>query len=250
MKMIDVTIQIVNYKTKNFLNPLIDSILKDLRGSNLTFEINILDNNSGDDLRSFFTKWQNHGVHVYVSDKNGGFGAGHNMLAAKTNAQFLLILNPDLLFIEKNTIKRLIAVSNKKRVAVVGPRLLTPRSRQDRSLYNLSVDQLKQQPWDHFKYDKSVGLYHPHDELSEVAWVSGAVLLIARQQFVDAGGFDEKFFLYYEEVDLCRRLRMTGVKVFYDPSIQVLHYGSAVASHYSKHMMKSFLYFQFKKFRS
>ncbi len=246
MQMPDLAIQIVNYRTKRFLEPLLVSITNDLAGSKLQVEINILDNASGDDLDDIAKRWKPHNVHTYRSDINGGFGAGHNVLAQKTQARYTLILNPDLLLIEANTIERLIDSLEQTRAAVMGPRLLTPRERRDTALEGLSLAQLKQQPWDHSR--SYIGPYRVDNDLTEVAWVSGAVFLIKRQEFTKMGGFDEKFFLYYEEVDLCRRLRKQGRHILYDPRVQVLHYGSAVAKK-GRHVMKSFLYFQRKRFK-
>ena len=239
----DISVQIVNYKTKSFLNPLIHSIYKNT-DPDLNIEINILDNNSGDDLKDVQAKWQAKNVNVYYSDKNAGFGAGHNLLASKTKAKHILILNPDLIFIEKNTIERLKDVAERTNAVVVGPRLLTPKSRTDMTLDNLSLNDLKQQRWDHLT--RSVGLYRRHNKLLEVAWVSGAVFLVQHQPFMEFGGFDEKFFLYQEEVDLCRRFRKSGLRIIYDPSVQVLHYGGAVATQFSKYGIKSFMYFCWK----
>jgi N-acetylglucosaminyl-diphospho-decaprenol L-rhamnosyltransferase len=244
MKQLDVAIQIVNYKTRDFLEPLIESVFRDTASSDLKIEINVLDNASGDDLSDIARRWRGKNLHIYATDTNNGFGAGHNLLAGKTRARYLLILNPDLLIIEPRTVERLIARLEKSGAAVVGPRLLTPRARQARELGDLTAGDLKQQPWDHCK--RYIGPYQRHDKPVEVAWVSGAVFLIGREQFEAAGGFDEAFFLYYEELDLCRRLRRRGLRVVYDPEVQVLHYGNAVANKFSRYLVKSFLLFLMK----
>ena len=249
MQSADLAIQIVNYKTKSFLDPLIESIFKDLAGSHLKTEINILDNASGDNLEDIGKKWHDHDVNIYKSDRNGGFGAGHNLLAGKTKATYLLILNPDLLLIEEHSIERLLRTFKQTGAAVVGPRLLTPRSAKDIYLKSPPADQLKQQLWDHGTHYLEPNPYYVHNDLTEVAWVSGAVLLISRQEFLDIGGFDEKFFLYYEEIDLCRQLRKKQQRIMYDPNIQILHYGSAVAKKFSLHMLKSLLHFELKSLR-
>lgn len=245
MKAPSVAVQIVNYKTKSFLEPLLDSIAKDIVQCAYTVEINILDNNSGDNLEDIKKKWRDHNVSVYSADENKGFGAGHNILAQKTEARYLLILNPDVLFIEARTIERLVKTLEEYRAAVVGPRLLTPKKEaRNAPLGKLSAKQFKQQPWDHsLTY---VGPYRTHDHITDAAWVSGATFLITRQSFLESGGFDEKFFLYMEEVDLCRRLRKKQQRTVYNPAIRVLHYNHAVASKTAKHMLRSVPYFVFK----
>ena len=241
----DVAIQIVNYKTKAFLEPLVASIIKDLEHSGLEVDINILDNASGDDLEQLGQKWHNRRVHIYTSARNGGFGAGHNTLAHKTNAPYLLILNPDMLFFEPHTIERLLETSRSTGAAVVGPRLLTPKSRAHTMLEEVSADQLKQQPWDHGKH--GIWRYHLDNQEVEVVWVSGAAFLIRHDVFKAVGGFDNKFFLYFEEVDLCYRLRRLGERVIYNPKIQLIHYGNAVAKKRSGYTIRSFIRLQLKR---
>lgn len=244
MQAVDLAVQIVNYKTKSFLEPLIRSILTDLADSGLTFEISILDNASGDDLGDITQKWSGRGIHLYISHKNGGFGAGHNQLARKTAARYLLVLNPDTLFVEPGSIRRLLDTLEQHGAAVVGPRLLNP-SRQKRSsaLGQLAPDQLTRQRWDHGVLGLSKWRPRTTHELQAVAWVSGAVFLIERALFVKVGGFDEKFFLYCEEVDLCLRLRQRHETILYDPSVQILHQNGAVAKKFSRYGLYSVFYF-------
>lgn len=241
----DVAIQIVNYKTKAFLEPLVASIVKDIEHSGLAVDINILDNASGDNLEQLGQKWRNQRVHIYTSAHNGGFGAGHNTLARKTKAPYLLILNPDMLFFEPHTIERLLETSTRTGAAVVGPRLLTPKSRVHTKLGEVSADQLKQQPWDHGK--RGIWRYHLDNQELEVVWVSGAAFLIRHDVFKAVGGFDDKFFLYFEEVDLCYRLRRLGEHVIYNPKIQLIHYGNAVARKRSSYTVRSFIRLQLKR---
>jgi len=247
MEVPDIAVQIVNYKTKQFIGPLIASIVKDIRGSKLKIEINILDNASGDNLKDIAETRSNQGVRLYQSITNGGFGAGQNILASKTKAKYLLLLNPDLLFIEEHTIERLLRTLEKTQASVVGPRLLTPLSHQSTPLTNPSLSQLKQQPWDHGK--GSLVAYRIESKLAQADWVSGAVFLVNAEDFLNAGGFDERFFLYYEEVDLCLALRKKHKLIIYDPTIQVLHYGGVVATKRSLYALKSYIYFQLKKVR-
>jgi GT2 family glycosyltransferase len=78
------------------------------------------------------------------------------------------------------------------------------------------------------KKDK-VTIFSERLVLGEVAWVSGAALLMQRSTFNEIDGFDENFFLYKEEEDLCLRIRKKGHSVLYDPNVKILHFGSVVA---------------------
>lgn len=241
--MLDLTIQIVNYNTKKYLVECLDYILEDLKDSNISYKILVLDNASQDDLSDLEEKYREKNILFYFSDKNLGFGAGHNFLAKQAESKYILIFNADLKFIEDQTIKRLYNYLKEKenRVVIVGPKLVNEKGAQW---------------WDHgelygfwaWLVEKTGNSYWKNtDKISEAAWVSGAVFLILRKAFNEIGGFDENFFLYGEEVDLCLRLRQLGFKVIYNPLIKVFHFGSVVASK-DKFLIASEEYFLKKHF--
>lgn len=242
--MLDLAIQIVNYNTKKYLIECLDCILKDLKDSNIFYKIFVLDNASQDDLSDLEEKYREAEVSFCYSDKNLGFGAGHNFLAKQAESKYILILNADLKFVEKQIIQRLYSYFEKEknnRVVVVGPKLINEKGVQK---------------WDHGELygfwawlaEKTGNSYWKNtDKISQVAWVSGAVFLISRKAFNEIGRFDENFFLYGEEVDLCLRLRQRGYKIIYNPLIKIFHYGSVVASK-DKFIIASEKYFIKKHF--
>lgn len=240
----DLQIQIVNYNTKDSLVRCLRSLEQDLLDSPLSYTVKVIDNNSADDLNDIPAQFpQLRGVTVMKHHENNGFGAGHNVLAAGSTARLLLILNPDTEVIEKQTIARLVASLDAHDAQVVGPELLTKTG--------------KVQVWDHgelhgliAKLALSIGhsYWKVQKKDTEVAWVSGAVFLITRDWFERVHGFDEAFFLYKEEEDLCVRLREHGARIVYDPSIRMFHEGSVVASK-SKHIKKSLAHFIEKHFK-
>ena len=237
----DLSIQIVNYKTKKYLEKCLKGLFDDLKKSDLTYEINILDNNSGDDSTNLAKKYKSQKVNFYYSDKNLGFGGGHNFLAKKYIFKYILILNPDLKFIQKNTIKRLFSkIKNDEKIKVIGPKLLTQEE--------------KPQRWDHGQLDELLAkitnrIGHSYwrnlNKSSKVAWVSGAFLMIEKAVHDKIGGFDENFFLYKEEEDLCLRVRKTGGEVWYSPEVKIMHIGSTVARKH-EHLAKSSEHFDNK----
>lgn len=219
----DLVIQIVNYKTKKYLLDCLATVFRDLQDTKLSYLVTVLDNNSGDDL-SDLGKLYPHKLACYKSDKNLGFGGGHNLLAKKVQAKYLLILNPDIKIIEPRTIESLVARANKYKAQIFGPRLVT----------NKGLSQW----WDHgelhgllawIALNNGLSYWKEQSRPIEVAWVSGAVFLMEKELFHELGEFDENFFLYDEELDLCWRAREGGAKIFYDPTISVLHRGGVVA---------------------
>lgn len=236
----DIAIQIVNYNTKKYLLECVETVIDDLDGTNLTYTILVLDNNSDDDLTELENRFRDN-VSFYYSDKNLGFGAGHNYLSDKASSKYILILNPDVKLIEPNSIERLLK-SIQGDVKVVGPKLLTedgqPQAHDHGELNGL-----------HARISASLGksYWKNQEESTESMWVSGAFVIIEREVFDAEKGFDENFFLYKEEEDLCFRIREKNYKILYEPSIKVMHYGSVVASK-SKFMKKSVEYYTKKHF--
>jgi GT2 family glycosyltransferase len=212
-------VQVVNYRTRAYLERCVASVLADLDASAVEFEIHLLDNASGDDLGAFEER-----CHVHVAERNLGFGAGHNLLARASDAEYLLILNPDVEFVEARTAQRLLDCVAQPGVAVAGPKLIT----EDGGV----------QRWDHgllhglraqISYRGGASYWRDTAVRQDVAWVSGAAMIVEHAAFDAVGGFDEQFFLYKEDEDLCLRVRERGEQVVYEPSIIVRHFGSVVA---------------------
>jgi N-acetylglucosaminyl-diphospho-decaprenol L-rhamnosyltransferase len=231
-----IAVQIVNYKTRTYLEQCLRSVTGDLLSSALPHCVNVLESASGDRLQEIVASYPH--ARLFESDVNGGFGAGHNFLASQTDARYLLILNPDVEFIEAETSARLVqTLSDNRGAAAVGPRLVDVAG--------------KPQQWDHGRLHgvrAQIALRggHSHwratDRRQDVAWVSGAVMLISRDAFSAVGGFDERFFLYKEDEDLCLRLRRGGAQILYEPAVTVRHVGSVVARR-SEELVRSERYF-------
>jgi N-acetylglucosaminyl-diphospho-decaprenol L-rhamnosyltransferase len=220
---LDLAVQIVNYRTKPHLASCLASVVADLDGSAFDHRVLVLDNGSGDDLTDLEGEFAGT-VEFLSSPDNLGFGGGHNRLARETDATFVCCVNPDVLIDEPAVFARLLGAFDDQRVAAVGP-LLRTESRAP-------------QVWDHGELHglrawvaNGAGHAHwePRTERTDVAWVSGAFTVFRRTAFDGVGGFDERFFLYKEEEDLCLQLRRHGWRIVYDPDVSVVHVGSVVA---------------------
>lgn len=219
-----IDVQIVNFDTYDFLVRCVASVYEDAERSNIPIAIHVADNASGDDIGKICYQFPEVSPHKLPC--NLGYGAANNLLLDDGDAPFILVLNPDVVIQEEQTLERLLIWMREGAYHVVGPRLVTPLG--------------DTQWWDHGDLGygwrgalaRKLGssIYHPHHEPTEVAWVSGAFFLISRKAFSKVGGFDRCFFLYKEEEDLCLRLRRLGYKSLYDPTVSVFHHGSVVAS--------------------
>lgn len=243
--MTELLIQIINYNTKDYLETCLRGLINDLTTFDKEYRIVVLDNNSSDDLTSLAEHFGSMNVEFRRSEKNLGFGGGHNFISGLLDSKYILILNSDLKFIESDTVGRLYKRLNSDSMySVAGPCLL--------------LEDMSRQEFDHgemsglisyLKNNYGSSYWKPRVDESEAAWVSGAVFMCRTEAFKEAGGFDERFFLYKEEEDLCKRIRDKGRKILYYPEVKVMHIGHVVASR-NEHFRNSMDYYLDKHFRN
>jgi GT2 family glycosyltransferase len=239
----DLAVQIVSYRTRAYLSECLPSVIAALVDSGLTYDVAVLENGSGDDL-SHLEERVGSSVRFLSSPTNRGFGGGHNDLATTSSSTYLCVLNPDVVLTDPTIFRRLIRHFADDRVAIVGPALRETNGDIQR--------------WDHgelrglrARVANAAGHAHwrPRTRPVDAAWVSGAFLVIRRSAFDDVGGFDERFFLYKEEEDLCLQVRRNGGRVIYDPSCEATHVGSVVAAR-QDHLVASDAAFAAKNYPS
>ncbi|MFL5847221.1 MAG: glycosyltransferase family 2 protein [Solirubrobacteraceae bacterium] len=229
----ELTVQVVNYDTAAYLRPCLTSLLEALAQTPVPSQVMVLDNGSSDDLSGIEAEF-GAAVAVLSSPENLGFGGGQNLLASRHAAPLICCVNPDVVTEQRDVFVRLLDALQDPAVAVAGPLLRTPDGAPQR--------------WDHgelrglrARVANGAGHAHwqPRTERTEVAWVSGAFLLVRRSAFGAAGGFDEGFFLYKEEEDLCLRIRRAGGRVLYCPDAAASHVGGVVAGRDPRHLEAS-----------
>ncbi len=225
----ELSVIIVHYKNEKDLFDCLNS-LYNLKIKQ-SYEVIIVDNSENKNLqKSLLTK--NYKNLKYISSpKNLGYGAGMNLGAKYAKGEYLFILNPDVVFIT-DIISPLISNFKKnKKIGIISPLLyttdnmimeqgareLTPL----RALIKLSfIDKLL--PNNPISKDYWVKDWKDKN-LKEVDNVPGTALIIRKELFDGIGGFDENFFLYFEEFDLCKRVREKGYKIFIDPRSKLIH---------------------------
>ena len=219
----NISVIIVNYKSKDKTQKCLESIYNsDLAG--LNFETILVDNASGDNLDEFKSRYQN--LQVIYSSQNLGMGGGNNLGLKEAQGEFILILNPDTL-VTSAAIKILYDyIKNNPDVFVVGPKLLNP---DDSLQYSCSRFPKIYTPilrrtflGDYFKTSRDGFMMtdFDHDEVRAVDWLMGSCLLVRRENWE---GFDERFFMYFEDIDLCKRVKAIGKRVVYNPAAIVVH---------------------------
>ena len=222
----DVTAIIVNYNARDLIVRCIES----LRAEGIE-DIVVADNASVDGSEDAVRR-ADPGVRYHQTGGNLGYGTGANRGVAfsESAAPYLLVLNPDTV-VEPGAIKTMLAaIEADPRRGIVGPGIEEP----DGTLYpsartfpdlidaighaflglvvpnNPFTRRYRMLDWD-------------HAELADVDWVSGSCFLMRRAAWDAIGGFDEAFFMYAEDVDLCWRVREAGWTVTYEPAARVTH---------------------------
>lgn len=223
----DLSIIIVNYKSKLKLENCLQSLASsDLMG--IEYEIVVVENNSGDDLVNLVSKFKQ--TRLVVSDKNLGMGGGNNLGIKNSTGKFILIANPDLVF-HNNTLKLLYEyLGAHPEVGIVGPKLLNPDGSLQYSCArfpNFFLPVLRRTALGRYLpavVDRYLMKESDHTEVTAVDWILGACLLLRRDElFIDDKLFDERFFMYFEDVDLCRRAKLEKKQVIYYPLVQAIH---------------------------
>jgi GT2 family glycosyltransferase len=168
---------------------------------------------------------------------NGGFASGCNVGWRASSAPYVLFLNPDAA-LDAASLDRLRDVLDAEpAVAAVGPRIVAPdgslmlsqrryprlRSTYARALFLHRI--FPRATW----ADEPIRDASAYDVPGHPDWISGACILVRRSALEEIGGFDERFFLYCEEIDLCRRLRAAGHDLRYEPTALCRHIGGASA---------------------
>ena len=217
---VDLSIIIVNYNGQFFLENCLNSIKDNVECS---YEIIIVDNNSIDKscelIKSKFPT-----VKLIESKVNTGFTGGNNLGASFANGQFLLLLNNDTVIEEP--IGLLLKEFTNAKVGVVGTKLIYGDGRQQFSVgYEHSPFRVLMS-WlgcSRFKLTENMESFYTTKH-EDVNWLSGAFLLTPRELWNKLDGLDESYFMYVEDVDYCKRVRLAGYRVVYLPTSLITHF--------------------------
>jgi GT2 family glycosyltransferase len=225
----EIAVAIVSYNTREHLRNCLATVLTETASETV-----VVDNASSDGsvemIRSEYP-W----VVLCANRTNDGYGGAANQAIARCDAPYILLLNSDTRLCA-GALQALSAyLDQQPQVAVVGPRLVNPDGTLQASCYPFPT------PLHIFAEESALGRLiryipglrrhylrtWPHTHARTVPWVLGAALAIRREAFEAVGGFDKSFFMYFEEVDLCYRLRAAGWQVHFAPVAMIEHIGGA-----------------------
>jgi GT2 family glycosyltransferase len=206
--MFGISIIIVNYNTADLLVPCLNSVMP---WSELGLEVIVVDNASRDDSAAMVSQdfpW----VNLIANESNAGFARANNQALKLSRREYVYFLNPDTV-LQSGVFEAMIGFMESHRdVGLAGTRILNPNGSVQSSVE-------RRYPGERRAQQDLRGL--PGD----IAWVLGASMFARRAIVEDLGGFDEEFFLYGEEQDLCLRIRRAGWKIGFIPDAVVIHWG-------------------------
>jgi len=228
--MIKISIIIVNYNVKDFLEQSLLSIKRSLK--NIPSEIFVVDNDSSDEsvpmLKERFPE-----VILIENKVNSGFSAANNLAIKKAKGEFIVLINPDTVVQEDTFIKLLEFFDKNPHASAATCKILNPDG-------SFSVDSRHSIPTPMTAFWKLIGFnklfpkskifarynltFLSEDDIHKVEAISGSFMMIRREMVNEVGLLDERFFMYCEDIDYCHRINKAGGEIYYVPTSQIIHY--------------------------
>jgi hypothetical protein len=231
----DLSIVTLNWNVAPLVGELLDSIVRETRG--ISYEILVADNASKDGIARVveaFTKEHSEVALTFLkNDRNLGFAAGNNPAIRLSKGRYVVLLNPDAR-VKDGALQKMVAwMDAHPDVGVAGPRLLNPDGTPQPSVRRFP--RLADQVLILLKLHRLARFLPPlrtyfaddfdYGREQDVDQVMGAAFFVRRRVFEDIGLLDESFFIWFEEVDFCKRAKEAGWRVAYVPSATVVHHG-------------------------
>jgi len=253
---IDITVVVVNYNVKEYLANLLDSVTK--ASHSLNIEIFVVDNASADQSKELITSLYPEVKYIY-NQKNVGFGRANNQAIPKAKGKYTLLVNPDVLLSEDTLTTLYEYMENHPQCGACGCKILKPDGsfapESRRSIPTIGSALAKVSGLSAvFPKSRLFSKYHlgwlDEDKTASVPVISGSFMFYRTTLLQELGGFDERFFMYGEDIDLCYRTTKTGHRIDYVPTTSVIHFKGQSSRQNSSRYIKSFneaLYLFFEK---
>ena len=236
----DLSIIIVNWNARDYLRKCLESVNKHSNGLNL--EIFVVDNSSNDGsiemLKREFTK-----INLIENKNNPGFGAANNQALKKCGSEYVLILNPDT-EVSAGALSAMVNfMKENKKAGAVGAKLLSADKTIQFTCARNFPTLLTEFFWlttlvRRFPNNRLIGgylmSYWDHNDRREVNCLSGACIMARLEVLRELDYFDEDYFMYGEDIDLCYRIKKAGWNIWYLPEAEIIHYGGVSSKNISE----------------
>ncbi|MEO6694811.1 MAG: glycosyltransferase family 2 protein [Ignavibacteria bacterium] len=219
-----ISIIIINYKQKHFISQCVASIYKHF--NSYPFEVIIINNSVEENLYSLETSYPDLSV---FENHNKGFSQANNLGVSYSKGDFIFFLNADTI-VRSDFLKDFIDRFKNKTFGAVGLKLRNEDETFQLSFWkeNTFINEITNKKSEkEFKEKNKIFIKKIENEFNNIAeadWVSGAAMIMRKQVFLDIGGFDENFFLYYEDADICKRLQLKNLKIYFYPFCSLIHF--------------------------
>jgi len=225
---VDLSIIIVNYHHSHILDNCLESVYRTIE--KIQFEVILVDNSSKDDgLEPILKRYTK--IQFINNSKNLGFARANNQGAKIASGDFLLFINPDTVMIEDAIESMLDYIRSDSSIGILGPKVLNSDQTIQYScrkfptiwsgLFNRYSLMTRLFPKNRYSRDYLM-LDYDHNSTRSVDWVSGCCMMMSKSTFNKANGFDENYFLFIEDVDICQVIKKR-LRVVYFPNAKIYH---------------------------
>lgn len=234
---IRVSIVILNYNGKEYL----ESFLPSVSFSSLKEEVEVvvIDNNSSDESLAYIRDWHPEVKAIHLT-KNYGFADGYNLGLKNVDAEYIALLNSDVLVTEGWLDPVLALLESNKSIGIVQPLVLSLENKKQFEYAGAAGGYLDVLAYPFCRgrlfddVENNEGQYAGNEE---VFWCSGAAMVMKKKLFMDLGGFDRNYFAHHEEIDFCWRAKRAGYRMMVCGESIVYHLGGGTLSYQSAHKM-------------
>ena len=245
--MVILSIIILSYNTKELTVKCLESIVSQYMEQleNGEFEIIVVDNASTDGSPSVISNFQFpiSNLKIIENKENVGFAKGCNVGAKAAKGEYVLFLNSDTEVLDRGFLKMVEFLDKNPKIGILGGRLLNPDNSPQPSTGKFYT------PFNLFLMligGERFGLLRKSPKnIEKVDWVSGGCMMVKKDVFKKLKGFDENFFMYVEDMEICFRAKKLGFLTYFYPNISIFHkkLGSSNRSFAIIHIYKGLLYF-------
>jgi GT2 family glycosyltransferase len=224
----EISIIIVTFNSSSLIEACLFSILDQVK--DMGHELIIVDNDSKDGTREIIEKGFPQAI-LIRNDSNKGFAKANNLALQRAKGDFILLINPDVEW-KRGELKEAIQfLKNHPEIWALGCRLVLEDGSWQKSFghFPTLARELKEafylpRIFPRSQWMKGVYAYEDSLKPKPVDWVSCTFFLSQRKLIAEVGCFDERYFMYYEDIDLSKRIREKGMEIYYFPKIEVIHY--------------------------
>ncbi len=230
--MFDVVVTMVNTNEKDAIDACLSSLYKDIQDSSLSVGIVIVDNASEEDIGPMLeSKYPD--VQLIRQEENEGFGKSHNKAIRSVESTYYFVLNPDTYFSEgERMIERMYAfMESHRKIGMIGPKIFYPDGSLQYSCFRFptflqpvySRTKLGQKGKGKDIADAFLMKDFDHNKTMPVDWIMGSAMFVRKAAIDDVGAFDDRYWMYAEDSDWCRRMWEGGWPVYYVHDVTIEH---------------------------